>query len=324
MHSERIKEFLKYASPRLEYIEHCMEKQALSSAKTLGHMVKLIRSGRLAEAGKFNAAKRLLEKNQLSVENLDEKLLEIALDNRYKVLNHKTPRYTINTANSYGELGPRLTENSGLPVEVSRFRMQRGTGNTAQDFESTWQNTLGGVIPNTGTVTGDIPTAKLIFQPQRVGKSLVLPKKHIYGTPRTTASNPNVLTWNMSSKSNAASKTKNAPKADSNPKSKNAPKEDADNAKGWLDDFSKGVGDWAKEHPVLTPAIAAGVTTPIAGGIGYGIGHDSGFESGSSNAAAYWQMREALRNHQLRGVNSEFLTRLANLFGGGDLSRLIG
>ena len=38
--SDNIKEFLKYASPRLDYIDHCMEKQALSAKTILSAMNK--------------------------------------------------------------------------------------------------------------------------------------------------------------------------------------------------------------------------------------------------------------------------------------------
>lgn len=252
MHSERIKEFLKYASPRLDYIEHCMEKQALSPAKIVGYLEKLRQSGRLSQAGKFKATKKFLNdyKNYID-EDSSRHIIELAASHRNKVLNYNKAIKDRNAA------------------------------------AMNWYNSY-------GTMPDDS-----LFPP--------LPNKPVFG-----AKDPK-----------PAAAPKPTPTADPKPAPK-GDKPDADNAKGWWDDFSKGVGTWAKEHPVLTPAITAGVAAPITGGIGYGIGRDSGFESGSSNAAAYWQMREALRNHQLRGVNSEFLTRLANLFGGGDLSRLIG
>lgn len=230
MHSERIKEFLKYASPRLDYIEHCMEKKAISAAT-------------IARAAKKAQDLKWLQ-SRLSKGKLDR-------------------------------LGGAITRSKA--------------GDTRVLYTD----------PNTGL------TRMVVDSQDGVGQKFLI-------DPKTGAANRVVR----------PADPKQGPTADPKPTPK-GDKPDGE-TKGWWDDFSKGVGDWAKEHPVLTPAITAGVAAPITGGIGYGIGRDSGFESGSSNAAAYWQMREALRNHQLRGVNSEFLTRLANLFGGGDLSRLIG
>lgn len=283
MQSERIKEFLKYASPRLEYIEHCMEKQAAPLPSFFNTVRKFINSG------------QKLDNNFRGVVNGSD--LRTVLDPKFKLskdLQEYAPEYNA------------LVEFFGPAAK----------GSTASNIFTQ----RAGKLPLYDRPLPDARTAGLL-RAEELAKGVPVDFSSLSVFPTKGRQLVDARTAGLR---RAEELSKRAPKTDATPEPKNAPKADADNAKGWWDDFSKGVGDWAKEHPVLTPAITAGVAAPLAGGIGYGIGHDSGFESGSSNAAAYWQMREALRNHQLRGVNSEFLTRLANLFGGGDLSRLIG
>lgn len=92
MTQQHIEEFLKYASPRLDYIGHCMEKQALSPAKAL-QAVKAFRArastgaidpsrykslGALSESvGKLKGK----EKNQLN--RVAEKLHKKYYDGKY-------------------------------------------------------------------------------------------------------------------------------------------------------------------------------------------------------------------------------------------------
>lgn len=81
---------------------------------------------------------------------------------------------------------------------------------------------------------------------------------------------------------------------------------------------------WAKEHPIATPAIAAGASSAGTGALGYGIGKSNGKKDSSDIMSQYYKMREFINAQRLASANSSFLNRLANVFGGGDLSNMIG
>ena len=93
---------------------------------------------------------------------------------------------------------------------------------------------------------------------------------------------------------------------------------------GNADDIDEATANWFSRHPYWTAGAAA------AGGLGAGslIGYNSGNSTGRSEAAQalqqYYGMRESLQREALREANSSPLSRLANLFGTGELSNLIG
>lgn len=106
----------------------------------------------------------------------------------------------------------------------------------------------------------------------------------------------------------------------------NASGKGGSNASGNADDIDDAAvaGNWFSRHPYWTAGAAA------AGGLGAGslIGYNSGNSTGRSEAAQalqqYYGMRESLQREALREANSSPLSRLANLFGTGELSNLIG
>lgn len=276
MQSERIKEFLKYASPRLDYIEQCMEKQALSPAKIVGHIAKLRQSGRLSEAGKFKSSKKLLE-NQLPGKDFDQKLLELAVASRHNALSRKAP--------TSGSLTDARTAGLRRAEELAKGNSSKIPAGINVDF-----STLN-VFPTQGKRLVDSRTAGL-----RRAEELAKRAPEVDGTP----------------------KSKNAPKTD-------APEPDAaPNATGWWNDATKNVSDWVGKHPAITSALTGVGGGALGGGIGYGIGSGSGQQDGFDAASAYYKMREALQRHNLLAANDNILSRLANVFGGGDLSNLIG
>lgn len=272
MQSERIKEFLKYASPRLDYIEQCMEKQALSPAKIVGHIAKLRQSGRLSEAGKFKSSKKLLE-NQLPGKDFDQKLLELAVESRHNALNRKTP--------TSGSLADARTAGLRRAEELAK-------GNSSSKIPA-------GINVDFSALT------------------------------KYPAGSGSLIDARTAGLRRAEALAKRAPEVDGTPKSKNAPKADAaQNATGWWNDATKNVSDWVTAHPAIASALTGVGGGALGGGIGYGIGSGSGQQDGFDAASAYYKMREALQRHNLLAANDSILSRLANVFGGGDLSNLIG
>lgn len=88
--SDKITEFLKYASPRLGYIEHCMEKQALSPQL-------LVAAGRAAsKSGRLGNMKRLRGVVTDSKGNLlSESRVARNAANRYKKINEANNYYDV-------------------------------------------------------------------------------------------------------------------------------------------------------------------------------------------------------------------------------------
>lgn len=339
--SDNIVEFLKYASPRLDYIEHCMEKQALSPTRAL-QAVKAFRArsskGLLPQGKNYDRIKALSdsvgklrgkEKNQLK--NVAGKLHKKYYDGKY-------------VKGDYNKIGQRSAAQSFVDDYYARY------GRLPDQFDAP-------VVPaakpnvkpevNVPIVGNDIPgmprpgTGEMLmpnvdnsvsnFIPESVNNirsfdnALQKINGDIPGMPRPGTGE--MIMRDAPMREAAARQaflngTLNAPSPGYGILRPGAP---ADAIKevaepGMWDNITA----WMREHPYLT--VGGGVAAGAAGGagLGYGIGSGSGMQEGSQIAQRYYELREALDRQRLQRANDSFLSRLGNLFGTGDLSGLIG
>lgn len=162
--SDNIVEFLSYASPRLDYIEHCMEKQAISAATVIRAAEKarkLARAGGRQSKGKLT---RLTGSNSRALRNADGSLAFMYKDPSrngvYRVigdssegfgqkflLDPKTGKVT-KTFDGYKNLHHSNLNGAGLPSQPNTYAL----GPVAPKAT----NTLGPVAPKSTNVSGNI------------------------------------------------------------------------------------------------------------------------------------------------------------------------
>lgn len=304
--SDNIVEFLKYASPRLDYIAHCMEKQAVSPARAL-RAIKAFRARASTGAIDPSKYKRLG-----------------ALSKSVGKLRGKEKNQLNNVA---GKLHKKYHDGKYIKGDYSRVQRRAA----APSFEEAYFNQYGRMPDQDMINASAVPAAKPNFIPDNVSKTQAFNNAlqkldfEIPGMPRPGTGE--MLMRDAPQRAEAARKaflngTLNQPKPGHGILRPGAP---ADAIKevaepGMWDNITA----WMKEHPYLT--VGGGVAAGAAGGagVGYGIGNGSGRQEGSQIAQRYYELREALDRQRLQQANGSFLSRLGNLFGTGDLSGLIG
>lgn len=260
--SDNIKEFLKYASPRLDYIEHCMEKRAdilRSVARFAGKPGRRVLSYNnvVKQAPKASPGTPGSMGNRRYAQQYADRNVAIA--------------ETLMGKKEYAAELKKLTDAGYNSTEANRIIQKR----LSKGLKANKQ--LGNVPETMAQVRG----AATHIQPVKYKH----PVRKTSGKASDTASN--------------------AANSDGS---------------GMLD----GVKSWIAAHPYLT----AGGATIAAGaggtGLGYGLGHGAGQQDGAQTAQRYYEMMMALDRARMSNANDSFLTRLANLFGTGELSNMIG
>jgi hypothetical protein len=259
--SDNIKEFLKYASPRLDYIEHCMEKRAIQNA------VRRF-------AGKPG-------KRMFSYKNVAKHAPKGSPGTPGGTVN---ARYAKQYAEQSAALSKELMGKKEYAAAVDKL-VQAGY-NPTQAARIVQKKLAKGL--KTNKQLGAVPET---MEQVRSAAGTIRPVKY-----KHPVSN------NSGKVSDTASNAANS------------------DGSGMLD----GVKSWIAAHPYLT----AGGATIAAGaggtGLGYGLGHGTGQQEGAQTAQRYYEMMMALDRARMRNANDSFLTRLANLFGTGELSNMIG
>lgn len=302
--SDNIKEFLKYASPRLEYIEHCMEKQALSPQTYLS-VIKRLRSvdGKVQEL--HPSLKALSESKYL-------KDLDLA---------------TMDPKDQIKAVGKALKDR------------RKSKGLTELKPKKGWEP----------------PSSKPTPKPEAKEKYADLFDFNAAGTDFLT----HIRTQGRDAAKPYADKFKSGFLADSRviqeaanrgitPEAlfdevakyyasgfRGAPGANSRGLRGLFDAATDGkyynykrspfepITDWAKDHPIATPLIAAGITNIPTAGFSYAIGSSNGEDRGVANADAYYRAIMAHQASALQNANGDLLSRLANVFGAGDLNKII-
>lgn len=336
--SDKIIEFLKYASPRLDYIEHCMEKQALSPTRAL-QAIKAFRARASTGAIDPSKYKRLgalsksvgklkgKEKNQLN--NVAGKLHKKYYDGKYVKGDYSrvqqraaTPSVEEAFFNQYGRMPDQdMINASTVPAAKPKVNVPMvGNDIPGMPRPGTGEMLMRNVADNTA------PN----FIPDNVSKFNNALQKldfEIPGMPRPGTGE--MLMRDAPQRAEAARKAflndmLNPHKPGQGILRPGAPadaiQEVAASEPGMWDNITA----WMKEHPYLT--AGGGLAAGAAGGagVGYGVGSSSGKQEGSQIAQRYYELREALDRQRLQRTNDSFLSRLGNLFGAGDLSNLIG
>ena len=303
--SDNIKEFLKYASPRLEYIEYCMEKQALSPQTYLKAISKLKNLDANAQA-MYPTLKALSESDHLKTFSAMKpkaqlKAVEKVLKERRNskgLTKSKVPKgweapsskpKPKSNTTKYGDLFD--ADKAGLEYLTHLKSLGAGAGADARKaYLDTFKS---GFLSNDKVVqeaTRRGITADALFDE--------VAKYYASGFRGTAGPNARGLRRLF---------------------------DDATEGKyyNYKPDVLAPVSDWAKDHPIATPLIAAGATSIPTAGISYAIGNNSGKEQGVANADAYYRAIMEAQGAALRNANGDVLTRLANVFGAGDLDKLI-
>lgn len=317
MQSERIKEFLKYASPRLDYIEQCMEKQAVGK---LIKAFKTVRKGaapinrimnpvRNMKSSKGKSAKGMSDAQILKDPKLNRSAQLEALKGMYDAgAGGMSPAEAIASLKSLGYTDTQA-------VRILRRRMESALKEDLRSgrFRQVHDNNTPALPALPAGVDGGVLTKTDL----RLHRGM----SPIGNTSRIDGLSPVEFSKYRRDASKRRQDRIKELTGSANPKSKNAPKS---NATGWWNDATKNVSDWVGKHPAITSALTGVGGGALGGGIGYGIGSGSGQQDGFDAASAYYKMREALQRHNLMSANDNILSRLANVFGGGDLSNLIG
>lgn len=282
--SANIIEFLKYASPRLDYIEHCMEKQALSPARAL-QAVKAFRAR--SSQGLIDPAK------YKRLGSLSESIGKLA-DKEKNQLN-----------NAAGKLHKKYYDGKYVKGDYSRVQQRAAAPSPDQAMIDA------SVVPaakpkvNVPIVGNDIPGMP------RPGTGELLMRD---APMREAAARQALLNGTLNAPKPGQGILRPGAPAD-------AIKEvGAASEPGMWDNITA----WMKEHPYLTAGGGLAAGAAGGAGVGYGVGSSSGRQEGSQIAQRYYELREALDRQRLQRTNDSFLSRLGNLFGTGDLSSLIG
>lgn len=296
--SDNIKEFLKYASPRLEYIDHCMEKQALSAKTVLSALKKFralsdeqqkVYSGQLKQLNKALKGKNL---------NLNKKNVESVLNQRSSDLKLNKPKVSRDwTPPSSGKSKEKAKYEDLFDFDTAGTDYTahlKTLGNASKDAKKPYLDNFRSSFLSDPRVTQEATrrgiTAEALFD--EVAKYYA---SGFRGTPGANARGLRRLF------------------------------DDATDGKYYNYKSSplEPVTDWAKAHPVATPLIAAGLTNIPTAGISYAIGSNNGEERGIASADEYYRMLMASQASALQNANGDLLSRLANVFGAGDLNKII-
>lgn len=305
--SDNIKEFLKYASPRLEYINHCMEKQALKPAKMLpvirryADRLKALRDGAPAIGAETRGVSNY-RKSHGSADAILRRVTDGTMDldgiSDEAILKGITDHIGARKDYDYGQLHKKLFTSEGTKYEnfLRGLDPKNDLGKAA--YLSRFKKDL---LANPEIVS---EAAKIGVTPEEFVRKLTAYYSSAFrGTPGENARGLRKLFSELTPAKGSAASDSAA----------------ITQARGIMDS----VGDWTKEHPIATPAIAAGSAAAAAGGIGYGMGSSSGYDDAMENAHAYYTLRERFREDALREANSSVASRLANVFGAGDLNALL-
>ena len=315
--SDKIIEFLKYASPRLDYIEHCMEKQALSPQKVLP-VIKAFRA---------RASKGTIDPSRYK---------------RIGALSHATGKLKGNEKNQLNRVGGQLHKKYyGGNYTKGDYSKVKAKAKGSVSPEAAYLERYG-YMPDMDMVNASTATPKRVPTQREVEGILGLPQTPRQGTGelllRNNGFDPRQAANTAMQNLIPESTINNTLGAFGFPRPgtgemllRNAGKDAAKAS----EDFAKVVElqdpttadkikSWITNHPYL--ALGGGVAAGAAGGagIGYGVGSGSGIQEGSQIAQRYYAMREALQQQALRKTNDSFFARLGNLFGTGDLSNIIG
>lgn len=315
--SDNIKEFLKYASPRLDYIFNCMEKQALSPSTAAGALKQIVRTGRKVDD--LSPLSNVFRKANITPDEI--KSLQKAYANDLRLAQETAartgkelvlPEVKLKDGWVSGIEDAMTARNSNFYNNVNFYKPLQTAGRE-------YAAHMGTLADDVDDATRAAHSAKFIdkfkadFSNDPKVKELLT--KHNITADELLGRVAN--THLRSGAVDAAADRKNA------------------RALQWLFKDMTGkkaqeagklinrLGDWFKEHPVATPAIAAGSAAAAAGGLGYSTGSSSGYDEAMENAHAYYSLRERFREEALRAANSSVLSRLANVFGAGELNTLL-
>lgn len=295
MTQQHIEEFLKYASPRLDYIGHCMEKQALS-AKTLLSAIEKFRaldpskqklySGQLKQIDDaLSGSKKLTEKNVAAVLNKRRSDLKL---NKPKVPSDSSPSSS-KSEFKYGDLFDADTAGTDYIAHLKTL------GNASKDAKKPYIDTFKSGFLSDPRVTQE--AARRGITPDALFDEVA--KYYASGFRGTPGANARGLRRLFDDATGGAYYNYTS--------SPLAP-----------------ITEWTKAHPYLTAAGTTAGGSAFGTGLGYMLGNSSGSEETAQKLHNYYAINEALRRNALRSANSDILSRLANIFGAGDLNDLIG
>ena len=300
--SDNIKEFLKYASPRLDYIDHCMEKQALN-AQTMLPVIKRY-AGRLktlkGDAPAIGAETRgvsAYRKSHGSADAILRRVTDGTMDldgiSDEDILKGIQDHIGARKDYDYGQLHEKLFTSEGTKYENFLRGLEPGNDLGKKAYLFRFKKDL---LANPEIVAE--ATRRGVTPEEFVRKLTEHYASGFRGTPGENARGLRKLFSELTPNKENSARIKD---------------------RGLMDSAS----DWAKAHPIATPSIAYGAG--IASGVlpGYFSGKSSGKDDAWEKANAYYTMREYLRNESIRNANSSIMSRLANVFGGGDLNELI-
>lgn len=282
MTQQHIEEFLKYASPRLDYIGHCMEKQAISAKLALPAI----------QAFRARASKGLIDPSRYKhIAELSESVGK--LKGREK-----------NQLKSVaGKLHKKYYDGNYVKGDYSRVAQNA----SAPTFEDAYFD-LYGRMPDQDMIAASVVSPKVTGS-----KPFSLEEAYLarYGRmpEQIDAPKPKAPTTKSTTQQNKADSASNTTKA-------------TDSAPGTPNESE--ITNWLKEHPYLTAAGTTAGGSAFGTGLGYMLGNSSGSEETAQKLHNYYAINEALRRNALRSANSDILSRLANIFGAGDLNDLIG
>lgn len=286
--SDNIVEFLKYASPRLDCIEHCMEKQALSA----GLLARAAFKAR--QLGKSPARlKRLMGANTRAIQRPDGSMAFMYQDTKIPNLY----RMVGDDASGFGQK---------FLLDVRKGKV-RSVQQTFGGYRNPHHSNLNGTVLPSQQSTAIVP-----YQPAPTSTALA----PVRPTPTV-----NVPPAAPAAPAAAAKTTGEAAKAtDEVAKATGEAAKVTDEAANTV---GSSIGSWMGRHPYLT--IGAGVGLGAGGAaVGYNSGSSTGREEAAKALQLYYAMRESMQRQNLQSANSSFLSRLANLFGTGELSNMIG
>lgn len=295
--SDNIVEFLKYASPRLDYIEHCMEKQALSASlltRAAAKARQLAATGGRKSKGNL---RRLMGRDTRAVQRPDGSMAFM----------YKDP----NTPHLYRMVGDDASGFGQKFLIDARKGKVRSVQQTFGGYKNPHHSNLNGTVLPSQQSTAIVP-----YQPAPTSTALapVRPTPTVNVPPAAAKPSTALAPAAAKSTDEVAKVTDDVAKATDDVANV---ADDAANAAG------SSVGAWMSRHPYLT--IGAGLGLGTGGAVmGYNSGSSTGREEAAKALQLYYAMRESMQRQNLQSANSSFLSRLANLFGTGELSNMIG
>lgn len=295
--SDNIKEFLKYASPRLDYIDHCMEKQALS-AKTVLKALEKFRSLDSAKQSEY-------------------------LGKRLKQIDDALQGKDINAANVESVLNKRRSD---LKLEKSKVSSDWTPPSSKPKAKVKYEDLFDA---DKAGIDYGAHLRTLGKNPSKADKETYINtfKAGFLSDPRVTqeAARRGITAEELFDEAAKyfASGFRGGPGANARGLRRLFNDATDDKYYNYTRSPIEPITDWTKEHPVATPFIAAGATSIPTAGISYAIGSSNGEDRGVANADAYYRLLMANQASALQNANGDLLSRLANVFGAGDLNKII-